>query len=88
MAPATQAPTRPSSLPSPTAMTAKTWPSTPSQGNVEVDLDSDGFLNCGGDCNDADASINPDATDIFGDGIDSNCDGVDGCPRQRWRYRQ
>ena len=30
------------------------------------------------DCNDHNASIKPGATDVFGDGIDANCDGVDG----------
>ncbi|MFN5984790.1 MAG: MopE-related protein [Fluviicola sp.] len=30
------------------------------------------------DCNDTIAAINPNATDVFGDGIDQNCDGVDG----------
>lgn len=30
------------------------------------------------DCNDTIAAINPNATDALGDGIDQNCDGVDG----------
>jgi len=30
------------------------------------------------DCNDGDAAINPDATDDSVDGVDQNCDNVDG----------
>lgn len=30
-----------------------------------------------GDCNDADPTINPDAHEIAGDGVDSDCNGVD-----------
>lgn len=30
------------------------------------------------DCDDADPSIHPEAKDPKGDGVDSNCDGVDG----------
>jgi hypothetical protein len=48
-------------------------------GQVEddVDADGDGFTPCGGDCNDTDPDINPDACDIKKDGIDQDCDGVD-----------
>lgn len=42
------------------------------------DLDNDGYTPNTGDCNDADSTINPIAGDNAGDGIDSNCDGVDG----------
>ncbi|NOY25546.1 MAG: hypothetical protein GXP62_06700 [Oligoflexia bacterium] len=46
--------------------------------------DADRFVSCepltgwsdaGGDCNDDDATINPDATDTWYDGEDTNCDG-------------
>ena len=42
------------------------------------DVDGDGWSSCGGDCDEGNAAINPDATDLVGDGIDQNCDGVDG----------
>jgi len=41
------------------------------------DTDMDGFTVSGGDCNDFDASINPNAIEIEGDEIDQNCDGLD-----------
>lgn len=47
---------------------------------VEGDLDADGFAALNGDCNDGDAALFPDAPDAEGDGIDQNCDGVDGTP--------
>lgn len=51
-----------------------------------VDNDHDGFSVCldGGrldapaDCNDSNPSIHPNAADPVGDGIDQDCDGVDG----------
>ena len=32
----------------------------------------------GQDCDDNDRNIYPGAPDVFGDGVDTNCDGVDG----------
>ncbi len=40
------------------------------------DADGDGFANVV-DCDDADASINPGATEVVDDGIDQDCDGID-----------
>jgi hypothetical protein len=39
------------------------------------DFDGDGFTIAEGDCNDNDASAYPGATDIYGDGLDNDCDG-------------
>ena len=48
----------------------------------DVDADGDTFegaaLGDGQDCNDMDATINPNAVDDTVDGTDQNCDGVDG----------
>ncbi len=43
-----------------------------------ADADGDTFAACD-DCNDADATINPDGTELPGDGLDSNCDGAEIC---------
>jgi hypothetical protein len=43
----------------------------------EQDRDADGSPTPG-DCDDADATRYPGAQDLDGDGIDQNCDGVDG----------
>ena len=40
------------------------------------DNDNDGYTIIQGDCNNLDTSVYPNATDIWYDGIDSNCDGA------------
>ena len=42
------------------------------------DGDGDGFSTAQGDCNDDDETVFPGAEDPAGDGLDTNCDGVDG----------
>ena len=42
------------------------------------DIDGDGVTSENGDCDDNNSSISPSMTDIVGDGIDQNCDGLDG----------
>ena len=49
---------------------------TANPSNGELDADGDGFTEEAGDCDDSDSSINPDATEIWYDGIDSDCDGA------------
>jgi hypothetical protein len=49
---------------------------TPALG--EGDVDGDGFSVEQGDCNDASEAIGPLAADRAGDGVDADCDGVDG----------
>ena len=42
-----------------------------------IDADNDGFTESE-DCDDSLASVNPSASDTYGDDIDQNCDGLDG----------
>jgi hypothetical protein len=46
----------------------------------EADADGDGFRRCAGDCDDADAAVNPGARD---EGRDRNCDGLTARRRDR-----
>ena len=46
---------------------------------LDEDVDGDGFTSItGGDCDDTNAAINPDATEDPSDGVDSNCNTLDG----------
>lgn len=44
----------------------------------DIDDDNDGFTENQGDCNDDDDTIKPGVADPEGDGIDQDCDGIDG----------
>ena len=43
-----------------------------------ADADGDGFAACA-ECDDGSAAVNPAATELPGDGVDSDCDGVERC---------
>ena len=47
-------------------------------GDTGEDIDNDGYTESEGDCDDDNPNINPIVVDLVGDGIDQNCDGVDG----------
>ncbi len=54
--------------------------------SATADLDNDGFTPAQGDCEDADARVYPGAQDLGGDGVDADCDGVDGDDNDGDRY--
>ena len=41
----------------------------------DFDVDGDGWISCDGDCDDDDAAVNPDATELC-NAIDDDCDGL------------
>jgi hypothetical protein len=43
---------------------------------VESDRDGDGLSAADGDCDDFDATVLPGASEVLGDGLDNDCDGV------------
>jgi len=50
---------------------------------LSPDDDGDDWSVLDGDCDDDDASVNPGAEDLPGDGVDSDCDGID--PAACWQ---
>ncbi len=51
----------------------------PVTARVQEDADHDGYGSVGSggeDCNDGDAAVNPGATEVWYDGVDSDCDGA------------
>jgi arylsulfatase A-like enzyme len=48
-------------------------------GRQLLDFDGDGYAGLlgGGDCDDSDPAVHPEALDLPGDGVDSDCDGQD-----------
>lgn len=49
---------------------------------VDADRDGSARVDAGGaDCDDRNPAINPSAADLVGDGVDQNCDGLDGTDR-------
>ncbi|MEW6076336.1 MAG: PilC/PilY family type IV pilus protein [Thermodesulfobacteriota bacterium] len=51
--------------------------------STRADLQPAGYAALPGDCNDANAAINPGVTEVCGDGVDNDCDGGldEGCVR-------
>jgi len=43
-----------------------------------------GYVETGGDCNDSNEDVNPSSTEVCGNGIDDNCDGVEPPEVEQW----
>lgn len=54
---------------------------------VDADADADGYTLGDGDCDDADAAVHPGAGEIWYDGVDQDCDGLDDYDADRDGYR-
>jgi len=48
-------------------------------GSSDLACDASGEAAVATDCDDSDASVNPGATDLVADGVDSDCDGFEAC---------
>ncbi|NBS41030.1 hypothetical protein EBS80_00015 [bacterium] len=69
--------TTPRSTPAPRRTTPGTEDTgTEDTGPTYTDGDADGWSVEGGDCDDADATVNPAAIETANDGVDNDCDGV------------
>jgi hypothetical protein len=68
-----------------TGQSLTAWPDDDGDGFGEEGADllvcdaSDALAEQGGDCDDSDALVNPDATEICGNGVDEDCDGDTVC---------
>src|SRR5690606_7416351 len=49
------------------------------QGSSDLTCSTGSLATVGGDCNDADGSVHPGATDLPADGIDQDCNGEELC---------
>jgi hypothetical protein len=56
-----------------------TWGTTTTIASTDTDCTDAGEASRSGDCNDAVATVNPSATEVVADGVDSNCDGGEIC---------
>ena len=45
------------------------------EGTINYDDDGDGYAEIDGDCNDGDVDVSPATVEIYGNGIDDDCDG-------------
>ena len=58
------------------ALDSECWPDV---GALNSDDDGDGFSENIGDCDDGRITVHPGADEVAGDGVDSDCDGIELC---------